>query len=117
MEPVLAEAVRPVANAIAAAQAEADVANHPDRFSSQRQVADAMERLQPRGDLPAVPSLAPGGDPDIWRLEPVEVLPDSGPTPTEQVAAVAEQLTARLPDLPATEDPVLARLRAWPPER
>jgi hypothetical protein len=50
-------------------------------------------------------------------VHPVEVLPDSGPTPAAQVAAVAEQLTARLPDLPPTEDPVLARLREWQPER
>jgi hypothetical protein len=33
------------------------------------------------------------------------------------VAAVAEQLTERIPDLPPTEDPVLARLREWQPER
>lgn len=54
-----------MAEAIASAQA--GKAHYNDRFDSGRQVASEMERLQPRGDLPPVPALVPGGDPDLWR--------------------------------------------------
>jgi len=86
-------------------------------------MAANYERLQDRGDAddPPLPVElvrgAVGSVLDPVAVHPVTILPDSAPTPAEQVAAVAEQLTARLPDLPPTEDPVLARLRAWQPER
>lgn len=78
-----------------------------------------FERLQDRGDGddPPVPTLVPGGDPDIWRVTPAVILGPAGPTPAEQVARLAEGLTDRLPDLPPTDDPLLERLRAWRPER
>lgn len=47
------------------------------------------------------------------------VIESSGPappTPAEQVSRIAEQLSDRLETFP-TEDPLLARLRAWQPER
>lgn len=80
------------------------------------------ERLQDRGDAddPPLPvdlvRGTAGSVLDPVAVHPVEVRPDSSPTPAEQVDAVAESITARLPDLPPTEDPVLARLRAWQPE-
>lgn len=81
------------------------------------------ERLQHRRDedLPPLPAELTrgvvGSVLDAVAVHPVEVLPSVAPTPAEQVAQIAESLSARLPEPEPTEDPVLARLRAWRPER
>lgn len=87
--------VRPAAEAIQSAQEQADLANYNKRFDSFRQVADSMERLQHRreADLPAVPALEPGGDPDLWRTTPVEV---RGPTEVVQVLPKLQGLEANI---------------------
>lgn len=95
---------------------------------------DSYERLQHRKDedLPPLP-------PELTRgvvgsvLDPVAVhetvIESSGPpppTPAEQVVSIANKLQEQAKrdhpefyrlDTEPTEDPVLARLRAWRPER
>lgn len=45
------------------------------------------------------------------------ILPDNSPKPAEQIQKIADTLQGRLPDLPPTDDPLLARLRAIQPDR
>ena len=110
---MVAELVRPAAEAIQSAQEQADLANYNKRFDSFKQVADSMERLQHRreADLSAVPTLEPGGDPDLWKRPAVEVLPDAGPAPLELVADLRE--SAVYPDPPATVREEWRRQQAW----
>ena len=72
-EPCLAYAVTPVAGYILAQQAAANRQQYNDRYDSGKMAQDSSARLQHRkdSDLPPVPALAPGGDPDIWR--PVQI--------------------------------------------
>lgn len=82
------------------------------------------ERLQHRRDedLPPLPAeLTRGVVGSVLDSVAVHetVIESSGPappTPAEQVSQIAEQLSDRLETFP-TEDPLLARLRAWQPER
>lgn len=62
---------------------------------------------------------------DPIAVHPVEVLPDSSSTPSEQVADLRDELVERAreerpefysQDSEPVEDPLLARLRAWRPE-
>ena len=114
---MVAELVLPAAEAIQSAQEQADLANYNKRFDSFRQVADSMERLQHRreADLPAVPTLESGGDPDLWKRPAVEVLPDAGPVPSEQVADLVADLreSAVYPGPPATVREEWRRQQAW----
>lgn len=55
-----------------------------------------MERLQTGrkdADLPPVPTLEPGGDPDLWRRAPVVV---TGPSEAEQLRPVLSSLEAQI---------------------
>ena len=90
---------------------------------------EQYERLQHRGqDLPPLPvglvRGAPGSILDPVAVHPVAVAPSVAPTPVQQVARLQEELGERAklerPDFyrhGPTDDPVLARLRAWRPER
>lgn len=54
LEPHLADAVRPWAEKLKAAQEAADVARHPDRFDSFKQVSKLEEQIKGRGNDPVV---------------------------------------------------------------
>lgn len=47
------------------AQERADLNRYPDRFDSGRQMASALEKLDARGELPAIPDLDPTPDLDV----------------------------------------------------
>lgn len=81
-------------------------------------------------DDPPLPPELVRGEPnsllDPIAVRPVEILPNKDPTPSQQVSALSQALSGaaetaypdfyRLDHEP-TEDPILARLRAWRPER
>ena len=85
---------------------------------------DRYERLQHRRDedLPPLPAELTRGvvgsvlDSIAVHATEIESSGPPPPTPAEQVSHIAEQLSDRLQTFP-TEDPLLARLRAWQPER
>lgn len=66
---MVAAAVEPVAKKLKDAQDLRDLQRYNDRFDIQKQAEGMAQHLQHRrdADLPAAPSLVPGGDPDIWR--------------------------------------------------
>lgn len=127
----MAAAVRPVAEVIQGSQERSDLQHYNDRFSSLKQVADAMENLQPRGDLPPLPAGLVRGHPDSVledrSVQPTAILPDAAPKPVEQVQELQNQLEEesrkanfgfyQKDDLPPSGDPVLDRLRAWRPDK
>jgi hypothetical protein len=92
VEPVLANAVRPVAEKILSDQQQADLPSFNRRYDSGYQAAQSAEQLQHRddADLPPVPTLEPGGDPDLWRQLPTMI---------EQPAPPNQLVDARLQEL------------------
>lgn len=89
-EPVLAEVVRPAADALAKHQEQADLQRYNERHDSYRQMAGRLEQLDPRGDLPDVPTLEPGGDPDVWRHPGTLIDNPEIPDEVEATAPVVE---------------------------
>lgn len=88
-----------------------------------RRLEANYERLQHRRDedLPPLPPELTrgvvGSVLDPVAVHPVEILGPAPPSPAEQLAKLQDQLAARLPDPEPTDDPVLARLRDWRPDR
>ena len=79
--------MRPIAERIKAGQDAADPQSYNRRFDTLKQVSESMEKLQTGrkgSDLPAVPTLDPGGDPDIWRSEPTVIAPLPDYTPERE---------------------------------
>lgn len=93
--------------------------------TAQRSLEDGYERLQHRSDasLPAIPDLDPTPAVDVLTdgLDAVgKQLAEAGKKAArEQVGGIAEAIRREVGELSTepTDDPVLARLRAWRPDR